>query len=278
MSRVNQKVNQNRRKRFKSIDEFIIIEEIGKGGYSKVYLVEHKRTGRQYALKAAFRYKNGDRSGKDRSHRTLMEAKVLKRLRHRNVVRLKGHFEDDDTIYLVLEYLPGKDCSKFFKNGIPSKEEVKNIMRQLITAVMYCHSKGIVHRDIKLENLLIDDEMNVKLTDFGLCAIKEDQYEMLESTLGTVRYTAPEMLAGNGYNESVDVWAIGVILFMLLTGSYPIDGSEKSKIFRRIKEKTIHYSKYNLERTEVKLLRKLLEKDPDKRLEIGEILSDRFFQ
>ena len=119
--------------------------------------------------------------------------------------------------------------------------------------------------------------MNIKLTDFGLCAIKTDEYDMLSGCMGTVRYTAPEMIIGEGYNESIDIWGIGVVLFMLLTGSYPIDGSSKSKIFRRIKEKNIHYSKYDLNRKEVKLLKSLLQKDPDDRIEIEDILDDPFF-
>ena len=264
---------RSKKKRFSSIDEFTILEQIGKGGYSKVYLVEHKKTKRIYALKAADRMKKG----KDRSERTLTEIRVLKKLKHTNIIRLKGSFTDADTVYLVLEYINGKDCSKFFKTELPSKDDVKYIIRQLVEAVIYCHSKGIVHRDIKLENILIDEKYRIKLTDFGLCAIKENEYEMLDSTLGTVRYTAPEMIHGEGYNESVDIWAIGVVLFMLLTGSYPYDASSRSDIFRRIKERSIHYSKYNLERKEVKLLKLLLEKDPNNRIEIEEILDHPFF-
>ena len=263
-----------RKSRFKSLEEFNILEEIGKGGYSKVYLVENKKTKRQYALKAAYKYKND----KDRSERTRNEIRVLRKLKHPNVISLKGWFEDEETIYLVLEYMVGKDCSKFFKNTLPTKEESKFLVRQLVEAVLYCHSKGIIHRDIKLENMLIDQNFNLKLTDFGLCAIKKSEFDMYESTLGTVRYTAPEMLEGDGYNESVDIWAIGVVLFMLLTGSYPIDGDSRSRIFRRIREKTIHYSKYDLERRDVRLLRKLLEKDPERRMEIEEILNDSFFK
>ena len=95
--------------RFKSLNEFNILEEIGKGGYSKVYLVENKKTKRRYALKACFRRK-GD---KDRSGRTMTEIKILKKLKHDNIMRLKGWFEDDDNIYLVLRFIPGKDCSKY---------------------------------------------------------------------------------------------------------------------------------------------------------------------
>lgn len=259
--------------RFNSLDEFTILEQIGKGGYSRVYLVENKKTKRRYAMKQAMRMKKG----KDRSDRTMTEIQVLKKLKNPNIIRLKGWFEDDENIYLILEYISGKDCSKFFKKDLPTKSQVKSIIKQLVNAVLYCHSKGIVHRDMKLENILINDDFQIKLTDFGLSAIKKSEYDMLGGQLGTVRYTSPEMLEGNGYNESVDIWGIGIVLFALLTGSYPFDSSTKSKIFDRIKEKTIHYSKYNLERKEVKLLRMLLEKDPDNRIEIENILEQPFF-
>ena len=259
--------------RFKSIDEFNFLEEIGKGGYSHVHLVENKKTGRKYALKCAARFKKG----RDRSERTYMEIKVLEKLKHKNIIRLKGWFEDKETIYLVLEYISGKDCSKFFKHILPTKTQIKHIITQIIEALNYCHEKGIVHRDVKLENVLIDNKMNVKLTDFGLCAVKETEYDIFSSVLGTVRYSAPELIKGDGYNDSVDVWGIGVILFMLLTGDYPFDGSNKSRIFKRIKEKRIHYSKYDLDKKEISLLKKLLEKDPEKRIEIEDILDEPFF-
>jgi serine/threonine protein kinase len=259
--------------RFKSIDEFNIIEEIGKGGYSVVYLVEHKRTKRKYALKCANRFKKD----KDRSQRTYIEIEVLKKLKHPNIIRLKGWFEDSETIYLVLEYLSGKDCSKFFKRELPTKTQICYIMKQLVEAVMYIHKKGIIHRDIKLENLLIDENFNIKLTDFGLCAIKEDDFDMLQDSVGTVRYTAPELLKGEGYNDSVDIWAIGIILFMLLTGDYPFDGENRESIFNKIKMKNLHFSKYDLDEKERKLLKLLLAKDPEERIEIEEILENSFF-
>lgn len=263
--------------RFKSLEEFIIIEEIGKGGYSKVYLVENKKSGRRYALKACFKIKDG----KDRSDRTRTEIEVLKKLKHPNIIRLKGYFEDSDNIYLVLEYISGKDCSKFFKNQIPDRDQLQRIMRQLVEAVRYCHERGIIHRDLKLENILITERGDIRLTDFGLAAIKDSDYDMLSGTMGTIRYTAPEMIRGEGYNDSIDVWGIGVIFFTLLTGKYPFDTSQKDKVkkvvFQRILEKTIHYSRYNLDRNAVKLLKKLLQKQPEDRIEIENILREPFF-
>ena len=265
--------HQKETSRFKSLDEFNILEEIGKGGYSKVYLIEHKITKRRYALKAAARWKKD----KDRTERTMTEIRVLKKLKHPNIIRIKGHFSDDETIYIVLEYIAGKDCSKFFKNSLPSKSVVKSIMTQLVEAVDFCHKQGIIHRDMKLDNILIDENNKIKLTDFGLCGIKNSKYDVFSQRMGTVRYTSPEMLEENGYNESVDVWGIGVVLFLLLTGKYPFDGSSKPNIFRRITDKNIHYSKYDLNRSEVKLLKMLLAKNPDNRIEIEDILDEPFF-
>jgi len=266
--------NNTKKPRFRSINEFEILEELGKGGYSIVYLVEHKKTKRRYALKSAMKFKNE----KNRSQRTYMEIDVLRKLKHSNIIQIKGWFEDDQTIYLVLEYIPGKDCSKFFKIQLPTKDQTVHIIRQLVEAIMFIHNKGIIHRDIKLENILIDDKFNIKLTDFGLCAIKENEYDMLQDSVGTVRYTAPELLKGDGYNESIDIWAIGIILFMLLTGIHPFDGKHKESIFNRIKTKNLHFSRYNLRKEEKDLLKLLLEKDPNKRIEIEEILEHSFFE
>lgn len=266
-------VVKSRLPRFKSIEEFNILDVLGRGGYSVVHLVENKKTGRKYALKCAAKFKKG----KNRSERTYTEIKVLEKLKHSNIIRLKGHFEDDETIYLVLEYISGKDCSKFFKHNLPTKIQIKSVMRQLVESVMYIHKQGIVHRDIKLENILIDKHFNIRLTDFGLCAIKQTEYDIMHETLGTLRYTAPELIRGEGYNDSVDIWGIGVVFFMLLTGQYPFNGSNKSSIFRRIREKRIHYSRYNFDKKEANLLKMLLEKDPEKRIEIEDILDDPFF-
>lgn len=259
--------------RFKSINEFNIIEKLGSGGYSYVMLVQNKRSGKKYALKCAAKYKKG----KDRSHRTLTEIKVLEKLKHKNIIRLKGYFEDEEMLYLVLEYMPCRDCSKLFKHKLPTKPQTKNMMKQLIKAVAYIHNKGIVHRDIKLENVLVDKHFNIKLIDFGLCAIKDTQFDLLHDTLGTLRYTAPELIKGEGYNESVDIWGLGVIFFMLLTGEFPFNGSSKESIFRRIQEKTLHFSKYSLDKKEISLLKSMLSKNPDERIEIEDLLQDEFF-
>ena len=274
MSRFHSKSNRNRKQQFHSIDEFETIRELGKGGYSVVYLVRHIDTGKKYALKCAMKFKKG----KDRSDRTRQEIDVLSDLSHRGVIGLRGWFEDEDTIYLVLQYVSGRDLSKFFKRDLPSRENAAKIILQVIEALKYCHRRGIIHRDMKLENILINSRMKTRLTDFGLCAIqtKDDQYFYDE--VGTARYTAPELLERDGYNESVDVWGIGIIMFMLLTGKYPFDGSKRKSIFRRIRNKHIDYSRYDLSKDEIHLLKRLLCKNPRYRIQLDDIPKHQWFK
>lgn len=274
MSRFQSKHYKKLSRRFRSVEEFKFIKELGKGGYSVVNLVKHIHTGRKYALKCAAKYKGE----KDRSPRTRQEIMVLSELRHVGIIRLSGWFEDEDTIYLVLQYVPGRDLSKYFREELPSRDTTAKIILQIVDAVKYCHDRGVIHRDMKLENILIRDDMTIKLTDFGLCAIKKYPDEYFEDEVGTARYTSPELLKGNGYRESVDVWGIGVILFMLLTGKYPFDGSQRSSIFRRIVNKHIDYDKFNLNKEEIHLLKRLLCKNPKYRINLSDIKNHVWFK
>jgi len=250
------------------------MDELGKGGYSVVYLARHKRSGKKYALKCAMKFKKG----KDRSDRTRQEIEVLSSINHRGIIKLSGWFENRDNIYLVLQYVSGRDLSKYYRQDLPSKAEAAKIILQVVEALKHCHQNGIIHRDMKLENILIDNRLRIKLTDFGLCAIKDSDDDYFYDELGTARYTSPELLEGDGYNEMVDVWGIGIILFMLLTGKYPFDGSKRKSIFRRIRKKNIDYSKYNLQYEEIHLLKRLLCKNPRYRIKLEDIPNHTWFK
>lgn len=274
MSKFYSNQKKNISTRFTSVDEFSFCKELGRGGYSTVYLVRHLRTGRKYALKCAMKFKKG----KDRSRKTLQEIEVLSQFNHSSIIRLSGWFEDEDTIYLVLQYIPGRDLSKFFKNTLPSKHTVKNIIFQIVESLQYCHEKGVIHRDMKLENILINKKLQIKLTDFGLCVLKEEVDDVFYDEVGTARYTSPELLSGNGYNESIDVWGVGIIMFMLLTGKYPFNGSKRRSIFRRIKNNFIDYSEYDFRSEEIHLLKRLLCKKPRYRIKLDDIKKHPWFK
>jgi serine/threonine protein kinase len=265
---------KNLHNRFSSINEFELIRVLGSGGYSTVNLARHLSTGKKYAIKCAGKYKNG----KDISDRTMTEIEVLCKFNHRSIIRVSGWFEDIDTIYIVLQYVPGRDLAKFFKKKLPSKENLAYIMKQIVSGVGYCHYKGVIHRDMKLENILIDGKLKIKLTDFGLCAVKNNDDEFFRHQVGTARYTAPELLLKGGYNESIDVWGIGIIFFLLLTGEYPFNGSERKKIFSRIINKHIDYSQYDLNKDEIHLLKRLLCKDPRHRIQLDDICNHQWFR
>ena len=274
MSQIHSRYNKNRKEEFSSVKEFEILDEIGKGGYSIVYLVRHKETGKKYALKSAMKYKKE----KNRSDRIRQEIDVLNDMDYRRIIQLKGWFEDDENIYLVLQYISGRDLAKFFKQNPPNKNTIADVIYQIVRALRYCHHRGIIHRDMKLENVLIDQKLRIKLTDFGLCAIKSDDDEYFFDEVGTARYTAPELLRKNGYNEGVDVWSIGIMLFMLLTGTYPFDGSRRKNIFKRILNEHIDYDQYDLSTDEIHLLGRLLCKNPKYRIKLEDITKHPWFE
>lgn len=280
MVRNNSKSSHHKYNKYKSINEFIIIDCIGSGGYSKVYLVEEKRTGEKFALKCADKIKDG----KDKSYRTKMEIKVLKFLDNPGIIKLHGWFDDDEKIYLVLEYLKSKDLSHFFLNKLPKHKDLIYIMEQIIQSIIYCHNSGVVHRDIKLDNILIDKAtLKIKITDFGLCSRIKKENTIFHSKLGTARYLAPELLVNKedlnkkGYTKNVDTWAIGIVLFLLLTGDYPFNASNREKIEQKIRQNKIDYDKYEFKPEALDLLKNILVSDPEKRLKLEEILEHEWF-
>lgn len=163
------------------------------------------------------------------------EIKILKQLDHPNIVKLYEVYSDSSNIYLITEYLEGGELfdlilkSKHFNENIAAK-----IMKQLLSAICYCHSKKIVHRDLKPENLLITkaNSYEIKVIDFGLSRTFEAHKNMY-SRMGTPFYIAPEVLKKK-YNEKCDMWACGVILYILLSGNPPFNGKNDQQIFENI--------------------------------------------
>lgn len=164
---------------------------------------------------------------------------------HQNIVKIYEAFETDDHVYLVMEYVAGDNLYGYLKQHKHSRldeKEAKRIFKQLLTALAYCHRKSIAHRDIKLENILLDDSNNVKLIDFGFstCIPNDKKIKMF---CGTPSYMAPEIVNKEEYaGPPADIWASGVLLFALMNGRFPFRGDTDRDLYRRINRGTFEIS------------------------------------
>jgi len=159
----------------------------------------------------------------------------MTKLHHKNIIALEEVFEEDETIYLVLELVTGGELfDQIVSRGTYSERDAANVVRQILEAVAYMHDNGIAHRDLKPENLLCSgpDSNIIKVTDFGLS--KDFGKASLKTSCGTPDYVAPEVLKGNAYDNSVDIWSVGVICYILLCGFPPFYGNTDQQIFEKI--------------------------------------------
>ncbi|KAI7869361.1 kinase-like domain-containing protein [Spinellus fusiger] len=188
---------------------------IGTGTYGKVKLGTHKLTGQQVAIKKI-----------DKKHAPLMAREIHhhRQLRHPNIVTLYEVIATESTIHLVSEYCPnGELFDVLTENGRFSEARAQKWFRQIVQAVQMCHQQGIIHRDLKLENILLDADNNAKLCDFGFARYAESK-QLLETFCGSLAYSAPEVIQCQKHiGSATDIWSLGVILFTLLAGELPFD-------------------------------------------------------
>jgi calcium-dependent protein kinase len=177
-----------------------------------------------------------DKISKNQSVRLKYEIDILKNLDHPNILKLYEVYEDKQNIYLVTEFCSGGELfDEIIAKGRFEEHEAAFIMKQLFSAIAYCHSKNVCHRDLKPENILLDanDKRSIKLIDFGTSQVYTDE-EKMEVVIGTSYYIAPEVLAGK-YTEKCDMWSLGVILYILLSGQPPFPGENEKEIIAKVK-------------------------------------------
>lgn len=171
------------------------------------------------------------------------EIDILKNLDHPNIMKLYEIFEDKQNIYLVSELcLGGELFDEIITRNFFNETDAVSIMQQLLSAICYCHQKKVAHRDLKPENVLLDTKKNdhIKVIDFGTSQVFESA-EQMHQTYGTAYYIAPEVLKGD-YNEKCDLWSIGVIMYILLSGSPPFNGDSDGEILKKVKDGKITFS------------------------------------
>jgi serine/threonine protein kinase len=265
-------------------DDFESLRCLGKGTFGTVILVKQKATGRLFAQK---QFKKASLTVHKRLvEQTKTERSILESVnRHPFVVKLFYAFQDHEKLYLILEYAQGGELFTHLAQERMFTEEVASFyMAEMVLALEHLHQNlGVVYRDLKPENCLLDADGHLLLTDFGLSKVAVDENDKCNSMLGTVEYMAPEIILGQKYGMAVDWWSFGALGFDLLTGSPPFQGQNHSKIQERIvKQKLV--LPYFLGPDAKDLLTRLLRKEPAKRLgarmpkDLVTIQKHRFFR
>ncbi|XP_047310648.1 CBL-interacting serine/threonine-protein kinase 14-like [Impatiens glandulifera] len=251
---------------------------LGYGAFAKVYHAREILTGKSVAIKAINKQRLLKSGLTDQIKR---EVSIMRKLRHPHIVRLFEVLATKKKIYFVMEFAKGGELFTKLSKGRFSEELSRKYFHQLITAISYCHSHGVFHRDLKPENLLLDENWNLKVTDFGLSAVKEEQIHsdgLLHTLCGTPAYVAPEILAKNGYDGGkIDIWSCGVILFVLNAGYLPFNESNLMVLYKKIYNGDYRCPKwmsFDLKR----LISRLLDTNPCSRITLNEIINDNWFR
>ncbi|HEX7290841.1 MAG TPA: Stk1 family PASTA domain-containing Ser/Thr kinase, partial [Conexibacter sp.] len=205
-----------------------ILARIGSGGMADVYCAEDQQLGRKVALKLLHRRFAEDAEFVERFRR---EASAAASLQHPNVVGVYDRGEWDGTSYIAMEYLPGRSLKDVIRQEAPlDPVRAVDITVQILKAARFAHRHAIVHRDLKPHNVMVDDEDRVKVTDFGIARAGASDMTETGSIMGTAQYLSPEQAQGHAVSQSSDLYAIGVILFELLTGHVPFDADSAVSI------------------------------------------------
>ena len=259
------------------ITDFQITKELGAGSFGHVYLVSHKTTKAQYAIKAIDKRNKANQSEKPYFRR---EIEVMYKIHHPNVVKLYGHFEDNNYCYFIMEYIAKGNIFNLIPHDNKKRLNVKvvaSLMKDVISAVYYLHHMKpiIIHRDIKPENVLLGDGLVAKLTDFGWSNYMQED-EKRKTVCGTPIYLAPEIIKEEGHDEKVDIWCIGVLLFELTTGNVPFQGNDIDTLKDNILHLRIVWPK-DINIDAKNLIKKILKLDPGSRISLEEMLQHPFF-
>ena len=252
-----------------SENDFTKIKLIGKGSYGNVFLVRYNKNNMIYAMKV---YKKSDLREKNQENNTKSERNLLSQINFPFIVEVKFAFQTDSKLFLVQEFIQGGDLFFHIHSGQKfSTQKTKFYLVEIILAIDFLHKNNMIYHDLKPENILIDSKGHIKLTDFGLSKIVTNIEEKSFTICGTLQYIAPEIISGEGYNESVDWWSLGIIMYEMLTGKLPFkfnfDNQEEQNDLN-IYDKKIKYPSW-IEENAKDLINKLLNKDPEKRIGSG---------
>ncbi|KAK5874012.1 hypothetical protein PBY51_018999 [Eleginops maclovinus] len=259
-------------------------KKLGQGSFGVVYEATHIETKTKWAIKEVCRPAAGSSTAKMLGH----EINILKQVNHPHVIHLQEVYHTAKMTYFVTELCVGGDLKQLLqRKKFLTEDETRHIICSLADAVVYLHRRDIVHRDLKLENILVKDyldedddgRINIKVTDFGL-AVKTGGVgieNIIREACGTLVYMAPEVMSGRGYSQWCDVWSIGVVMYMLLCGEPPFVCKTKSKLLKEIMNKGAKFTQpiwATVSDAAKNLLTCLLKADPAYRMSANQLLEN----
>uniref|UniRef100_A0A665UQ07 non-specific serine/threonine protein kinase n=1 Tax=Echeneis naucrates TaxID=173247 RepID=A0A665UQ07_ECHNA len=265
----------------KRVGNYLIGRKLGEGSFAKVREGLHALTGEKVAVKVIDKRKAKKDSYVTKNLRR--EGHIQQMIRHPNITQLLDILETENSYYLVMELCPGGNLmNRIYDKKRLDERETQKYIRQLVLAVEHLHRAGVVHRDLKIENLLLDEQDNIKLIDFGLsnCAGILGYSDPFSTQCGSPAYAAPELLSRKKYGPKVDVWSIGVNMYAMLTGTLPftVEPFSLRALHQKMVDKEMNPLPPSLSTAAICLLKKLLEPDPNKRPNIHQVMADSWLQ
>lgn len=263
------------------ICDFVPVTVLGQGAYGKVLLVRHRSTGKLFAQKQLKKasilisaknqsslVKTEQENIDKKIERTMAERDILAKIRHQFIVKLFYALQDSNKIYLYLGFVPGGELFHHLNTSAFFDERATSFYSaEMALALHHLHTIGVVYRDLKPENCLLDSDGHLVLTDFGLSKISTVQDSRCNSIIGTPEYMAPEVLRGEDYSFGVDWWSLGTVIFDMLSGKPPFTGNNHKTISNKILKNKVNYPFYFTAESK-DLLNKLLNKNPQKRMDV----------
>ncbi|KAI8063482.1 kinase-like domain-containing protein [Gongronella butleri] len=256
----DQAILQHRQSRPKlKLADFHVMRTLGTGSFGRVHLIQSRVNGRHYAMKVL---KKSEVVRLRQIEHTNDEKCILEAVAHPFLVNMWGTFQDDINLYMVMDYVAGGELFSVLRRmqRFPSNT-AKFYAGQVLLALEYLHSKDIIYRDLKPENLLLDLQGNIKIIDFGFAKHVPD---VTWTLCGTPDYLSPEVINSKGYSKAVDWWSLGVLIYEMLAGQTPFYDEDQLKLFEKILEGKIRYPSH-FDEAAVSLVSKLLTADLSKR-------------